>query len=111
VACQRGSGGKSCPRGIRQSPLTGGQLVRLGRHKPTATPMMHTGRPVAGLLGIRDGCPVWFAGDQPRNVSRYSEIRPIASVSISTSGRATNRKWSGSNQLNPRPWVTSSFLA
>src|SRR5690606_31127702 len=45
-----------------------------------------------------------------RSVARWSAMRPIASVSTSVSGRVTSRKWSGSNQLKPVPWVTRIFF-
>src|SRR5699024_7155248 len=56
--------------------------------------------------GLRSGL-----GAHARLASRNSAIRPIASVSTSSSGSATRRKWSGSGQLKPVPWVTRIFFA
>ena len=68
------------------------------------------GQPARRLRDRRaDGLDLAAAGQ--RIVARKSPIRPIASSSTDASGSVTRRKWSGSNQLKPVPWVTRIFFA
>ena len=107
------------PRGLLLGLVTAHRVASYGIELPE-----HAAPAVAGeLVEVIQRQPLDLASHaanrRPRSassepqrwVARKSPMRPIASVSTSRSGRVTSRKWSGSNQLKPVPWVTRIFLA